>query len=79
LFIDLAKLARISIPPSSSTAFATLAFTDKFAIACKFIRFRGYTRRYSSDQVFLWSDLQERHHTVHINCTMVMHAKGIGY
>lgn len=31
--MDLAKPARILIPPSSATAFATLVFTDKFAIA----------------------------------------------
>ena len=33
LFMDLAKLESILIPPSSATAFATLAFTDKLAIA----------------------------------------------
>lgn len=32
-FIDLARLVSITIPPSSATAFATFAFTDRFAIA----------------------------------------------
>lgn len=33
LLTDLARFARMPIPPASATAFATLEFTDKFAMA----------------------------------------------